>query len=197
METFTTPLSYGSSVDWTESTRIAEFGDGYAQRAPDGINSKRMVVSLRFDSVRDGRAAEVVEFLKARGATEPFLFTPPAPHDEEYTFVLRTPLRHGFQAFDSNALEVTFVQDFSGPARVAAPVLDFTGGDLTITCATAGATIYWTFAPLAAGTYPSRPLSTDTAYAAPIVGATPGYWRARAVKAGMLRSFTAEALYTP
>lgn len=60
----------------TFRTRVAEFGDGYAQRVPDGINTRKGAWPLEF--IGDEEYIEpIVDFLDARGADQEFLWTPP------------------------------------------------------------------------------------------------------------------------
>ena len=55
----------------------ADFGDGYSQAAPDGLNHIRKVVSLRWEYLTKAQADTVVAFFVARGGYDPFLFTEP------------------------------------------------------------------------------------------------------------------------
>ncbi|WP_431854312.1 phage tail protein [Azospirillum sp.] len=63
----------------------ADFGDGYRQRAPDGLNHIRYL----YQFVWEGPVAEIDEillFLHERGGTEAFLYTPPG-ESQAKTFV--------------------------------------------------------------------------------------------------------------
>ncbi|NYZ23083.1 phage tail protein [Azospirillum oleiclasticum] len=67
-------------VGFTQKPRIkllkAEFGDGYIQRAPDGINH----IAYNYEFKWEGPVAkidEIVSFLHARRAVDRFLYTPP------------------------------------------------------------------------------------------------------------------------
>lgn len=53
----------------TEEPRVkkAQFGDGYEQRAPDGINNTPQVWELSFDQVDDAVADDMVAFLRQQG----------------------------------------------------------------------------------------------------------------------------------
>lgn len=195
METFTPKLTYGCAVEFQEAIKAAQFGDGYAQRAPDGINSKRLRAKLSFQSIRSRKAAEIIAFLTARGATDPFLFTPPSPWDEQRAVVVQTPWEHTVEAFDAETIDVTFVEDFSGPSRVKTPTLAASAKTsstftLTLACATSGASIYWTYDP---DQWPARPTSADTLYTAPLTSRPYGFYRARAIKTAMLNSLTGES----
>lgn len=55
----------------------AQFGDGYAQRAPDGINHQLSVWTLTHDMRKAEDITYLTEFLDAQGGTAIFLWTPP------------------------------------------------------------------------------------------------------------------------
>ena len=60
----------------------AEFGDGYSQPTPDGLNHIRDVVELAWDGLTDSEMTAIYGFFRARGGTQPFYFRPigePAP----------------------------------------------------------------------------------------------------------------------
>lgn len=51
-----------------EQPRIAstQYGDGYEQRAPDGLNPLRQAWAVRFSDVEDAVANDIVAFFRAR-----------------------------------------------------------------------------------------------------------------------------------
>jgi phage-related protein len=51
------------------------FGDGYVQRAADGLNSEVEAVELVWDHANLVERDELLAFLKARGGVEPFTCT--------------------------------------------------------------------------------------------------------------------------
>lgn len=55
----------------------AQFGDGYAQRVPDGINTERQSWPLTFRGTED-EVAPIIAFLR-RNRHVSFLWTPPTP----------------------------------------------------------------------------------------------------------------------
>ena len=79
MLTFTPALapSYGSNFDKEPRVLMAKFGDGYTQRAGDGININPVKGTLIFDSLTVDQADDIEEFLDARRAVEAFLYTLP------------------------------------------------------------------------------------------------------------------------
>ena len=73
--------------DWAESegsqlsqeprvTRIA-FGDGYAQRAPSGINNAPQTWSLSFRGVGMTEGDQIIAFFRLHGGWQAFDWTPP------------------------------------------------------------------------------------------------------------------------
>lgn len=87
-----TPQASGLAFKWCVSIasyelepRIvkAQFGDGYAQRRPDGINTQACIWSLAMKNADSTTAGEVVQFLSARNGVEVFNWTPPRQHAEE------------------------------------------------------------------------------------------------------------------
>lgn len=68
------PQSVTESVE--PRVRTAKFGDGYEQRAADGINAVLPIWELSF-SVTTATAGAILDYLLARGGVESFLWTPP------------------------------------------------------------------------------------------------------------------------
>jgi len=71
---------------WTESggtalteeprLKVAQFGDGYEQRAADGINNLLQEWSYVASEVDDAVADDMVAFLRARNGVEAFSYVP-------------------------------------------------------------------------------------------------------------------------
>jgi phage-related protein len=55
----------------------ATFGDGYAQRAADGINNIGERYEVRWENISRAEANTILDFLAARGGFESFTWTPP------------------------------------------------------------------------------------------------------------------------
>lgn len=79
MPTFAPPVapSVGSAPDNEVRLLTASFGDGYEQVAADGLNSRRQVWRLTWQTLTKSQADAIVGFLNARGGAEPFDWTPP------------------------------------------------------------------------------------------------------------------------
>jgi phage-related protein len=61
----------------------AQFGDGYAQRRPAGINTQACMWSIRMKNTDAKTAGEVITFLSDRNGVEIFNWTPPRQIVEE------------------------------------------------------------------------------------------------------------------
>ena len=77
METFNWRESYTSEAAREPRVRGAKFGDGYEQRAVDGLNPLPQAWSLVFSRCEESIAREIDEFLQARGGWEAFFWNPP------------------------------------------------------------------------------------------------------------------------
>lgn len=71
-----------SSTQMTEEPRFSrtQFGDGYAQDAPDGLNPITQTWDVSFQDAQDSAASAIVAFFRARispsSGLEPFDWTP-------------------------------------------------------------------------------------------------------------------------
>lgn len=54
----------------------AEFGDGYTQAAPAGLNHIAHEISLRWDALTDAQFSEIRQFFEDRGGYRPFWYQP-------------------------------------------------------------------------------------------------------------------------
>ena len=69
--------SYGSAGDTGFRVLEANFGDGYSQRAADGLNSVGRVWSLTWENRPDADIATIYDFLIDKLGFEAFLWTAP------------------------------------------------------------------------------------------------------------------------
>lgn len=111
IETFNPPVqpSPGTGFKPRVSLLIAEFGDGYTQAAPDGINHIKETISLTWDALTPDQQAEIYAFFKAKGGYIPFFYTPVGETD---------PMRFVCREWSKSAkspwtVSATFEQDFS------------------------------------------------------------------------------------
>ena len=79
MPTFTPAVApfAGSSNEVTYSVSRMQYGDGYSQRAPRGINAESEKVSLEWSSLTHAEADTIQAFFNARAGHESFTYTPP------------------------------------------------------------------------------------------------------------------------
>lgn len=66
-----------ASYDLAPTVIVAQFGDGYAQRRPAGINTQNRDWSLAMQSVLPNDAEAILAFLEARNGVDVFNWTPP------------------------------------------------------------------------------------------------------------------------
>ena len=79
MPTFTEPKEPTYSMSKTTGTRVieAEFGDGYSQRAGDGLNAVFVKAELEWAGLTTAEADTVETFFQDRGGYEAFDYTLP------------------------------------------------------------------------------------------------------------------------
>lgn len=75
MSDFTYPASWGSENDEEPSVLSAKFGDGYEQRASDGINSNLQVWPLRFEVRTASEADAIIAFFRLKKGATSFTWT--------------------------------------------------------------------------------------------------------------------------
>lgn len=86
LQTF--PLDLGPTTSSSKTTKAkvlkAEFGDGYGQRAGDGINSVREQWQVSWVGLTRTEANTVENFLRARKGFEAFLWTSPGGSQKKW-----------------------------------------------------------------------------------------------------------------
>jgi phage-related protein len=84
MATFTWTPDLGAGMDREPRIRSAQFGDGYTQRALDGLNADMRTRTLSF-TVRSLAESQAIQaFLEARGGVESFDYTHPGDTSRKY-----------------------------------------------------------------------------------------------------------------
>lgn len=68
--------SAGATLEEEPRLRSARFGDGYEQRAADGINNRPQSWVIPFDGVDDAVADEMIAFLRAQDGRLAFNYVP-------------------------------------------------------------------------------------------------------------------------
>jgi phage-related protein len=71
------PVSYGSDVSSEAKVLQADFGDGYTQRAGDGLNNVRRTWEVSWENYPNASIVELETFLKGQGGYKSFFWTPP------------------------------------------------------------------------------------------------------------------------
>ena len=77
MSEFVWNPTYGSAVSTKPNIKPVQFGDGYEQRVPMGINSDARRWEVIFGNRPTATADAIAAFLKAAGARQSFNWTPP------------------------------------------------------------------------------------------------------------------------
>ena len=106
MSDFTYQPAYGAQIDYEPRVRLATFGDGYEQRAGDGINNTLLRWSLTFTRATADIDA-IGSFLATKAATTAFTWTPDG--ESEITVICRRWSR-GRTAQGVQSITATFEQ---------------------------------------------------------------------------------------
>lgn len=88
MSTFTWAPDAGASMERSPRIRSVQFGDGYEQRAPDGLNADLRKYSLTWSGRSLSEATAIETFLGNQGGTQKFDFT--FPGDTTRHFVCKS-----------------------------------------------------------------------------------------------------------
>lgn len=79
--------SYGHKVNVNGALKLVQFGEGYQQRVPDGINNTLVKIDYAFLLRGNNETAAITHFLEKRCSLgESFIFTPPAPFNTAKLF---------------------------------------------------------------------------------------------------------------
>lgn len=76
--TFNPPVGPSPGTAFKPQIKVleAEFGDGYSQPTPDGINNVREKVDLTWDGLTEAQMLQINNFFKARMGAQAFYFKP-------------------------------------------------------------------------------------------------------------------------
>ena len=92
--------AYNYSVKLEPRNRVVNFGDGYEQRTPDGIQNNLLQIDLTFPTRGEAQASAILHFFHTRNASEGFVFYPPKPYNVAKKF--RCPTWDSAVAFRGN-----------------------------------------------------------------------------------------------
>lgn len=109
MTTFAYTPSYTSKIKKKPRNLVAQFGDGYAQRSADGINTNPKMWSLTF-TVTPAIATAIMTFLDTAAGRTPFAWTDPDGVTANY---ICEEYDRGYDDYGTNTVSATFTQDFS------------------------------------------------------------------------------------
>ena len=110
--------SYSTNVGREPRLISVTFGDGYSQRAADGINYTPLVYNLTFDNRTPAVITAIKNFLYGESAyydrapEEPFFWTPPFPFDDQVRLWTFSKPSFHHVTFGSMTLEVVFTESF-------------------------------------------------------------------------------------
>ena len=71
------PSVTGTSKTVTPRVKRADFGDGYSQRAVDGLNTNRRTVTLSWEALASADPDTIENFMIARGGSDVITYTLP------------------------------------------------------------------------------------------------------------------------
>ena len=94
----------------TLKIKTAQFGDGYAQRAPDGLNSNVDGWDLNFDNITDIEADQIMLFLDTLNGVRSFKWKNPDGVLRRYTCA---DYGRTYVNTDNNTVRAKFVQSFN------------------------------------------------------------------------------------
>lgn len=81
----TDKLDLSSNTEYNFRMMNAQFGDGYTQRAPDGLNNKIDSWSIIYSKLSTVDIATVEAFIEIVRSGEYFLFTPPGDIEKKWS----------------------------------------------------------------------------------------------------------------
>lgn len=113
LETFSPakPPSYGSARSVQPRVLETPFGDGYRQRAGDGLNGVAESWELTWTVLVPDDADAIEAFFIARAGHEPFWWT--SPRDSSPKKYVCTKWQRSMAAGNADRISATFVQDFT------------------------------------------------------------------------------------
>jgi len=106
---FTWKSSYKYNNKDVPRVRKIQFGDGYFQIAPDGINTILMNLTLPFHNLDIGEYTAIIHFLRTRNGVESFVFVPPPPYNIQKLFKA-TEWNVTQNFYNNYDMDVTFVE---------------------------------------------------------------------------------------
>lgn len=109
MAEFTFISDFGVTKKLAPKVTEISFGDGYSQRARNGLNTNPQTWDLSFSNRTDTEAEAIDAFLTARGGVESFDWT---PYNESAGKYICKEWSKSLDGFNRNSIQATFIQVF-------------------------------------------------------------------------------------
>lgn len=109
MATFTYTPDFGATKKLQPKVNSISFGDGYEQRARNGLNTNPQSWDLAFSNRTDTEAEAIDDFLAARGGAESFDWT---PYNESAGKYVCKEWSKSIDGFNRNTIQAIFLQVF-------------------------------------------------------------------------------------
>lgn len=109
MAVFTYTPDFGAIKKLSPKIKSISFGDGYEQRARDGLNTNPQTWDLTFSNRTDTEASNIDAFLTARGGYESFTWT---PYNESAGKYVCKEWSKSLDSYNRNTITATFMQVF-------------------------------------------------------------------------------------
>jgi phage-related protein len=128
-DTFLPPRAPSVQVAGQTTFRVirTDFGDGYSQRAKDGLNTVAVEWALEWDNVTSAEVDTMVAFFDAKAGAESFFWTPPRATTQSKW--LCTEHTRTIVQFDRDTLSAKFELDYA--LHDATPVPDIVPPPIT------------------------------------------------------------------
>lgn len=104
------PSLSGTSKSTTAAVKTAQFGDGYSQRAKDGLNSISRQLSLTWENLTFDQASDLDDFFTDHGGDEAFLYQ--ISGDDTQRMWTCASWRNGYEGGVSGSYSATFQEAF-------------------------------------------------------------------------------------
>lgn len=118
-------IDLGVQNDTAFATLENRFGDGYIQRAADGLNSNRDTWAAKWTNLTNDEATLIMDFLKERAGYKPFYYQ--APGDTALKQWTARDLKRQPTGVSGNlaywAISATLKEEFGGTIEVRIPVM--------------------------------------------------------------------------
>lgn len=111
MADFTWVADYDAEESTSPRVLVAQFGDGYKQRAADGLNNQLRTWSWSFNNRSLTDASDIIDFLKAKGGVTEF--THDLPGSGETVTVICSSWSKRWAGFDTYNVSAKFEEVIS------------------------------------------------------------------------------------